>query len=55
MSIFSFQFFPDIDECKNISCPGQQICENTIGSYLCSCPQPGDIVDSTNATLCKGE
>lgn len=29
----------DIDECaQGMACPGNATCTNTVGSYVCSCP-----------------
>ena len=44
--------FSDVDECQgNHDC--ERICDNRIGTYLCSCP-PGFELNSDNIT-CKGE
>ena len=39
VSIIHYSFASsDIDECDLEPCPGNSICTNTPGSYLCSCP-----------------
>ena len=37
LTLFIF-FFPDVDECATDNGRCQASCENTIGSYRCSCP-----------------
>lgn len=44
-------FFLDVNECLSSVCPENSHCENTLGSYICSC-QPGFI---KNATQCQGK
>lgn len=43
--------FLDVNECLSSVCPENSHCENTLGSYICSC-QPGFI---KNATQCQGK
>ena len=35
----------DIDECDLEPCPGNSICTNTPGSYLCGCPLGSTLKD----------
>lgn len=49
--IFNVYIFLDVNECLSSVCPENSHCENTLGSYICSC-QPGFI---KNATQCQGK
>ena len=48
----SLHFVLDIDECSTGSHQCSQHCENTIGSYLCSC-QPGFSLSSVDQVTCE--
>lgn len=50
LSLFSV---PDVDECVEspAACDGQDVCDNTLGSYKCVCP-PGY---RGNGTHCEGK
>ena len=42
--------FPDIDECLNVTCSGENSeCVNTEGNYSCQC-EPGFTGDGYNCT-----
>ena len=45
--------FADIDECATDSSVCDQLCENTIGSFLCSC-RDGYTLNPINNFTCDG-
>ena len=51
LEILFFSFFLDIDECatNNYNCDANAFCNNTIGSYNCTC-NPGYTGNGQNCT-----
>ena len=51
LKIIAILLSPDINECAGIN-PCQQLCENTDGSYTCSCTEGFNLTASTGT--CTG-
>ena len=47
-------FTSDIDECLDYACPAHAYCNNTIGSFTCTCQQGFYKDVNTNVCLGKG-
>ena len=48
-NVMTFIFFIDFDECSSSSHDCEDICENTVGSYICACDQ-GYALDNNGRT-----
>ena len=45
---------PDIDECDTNNGGCEQVCTNSVGSFMCSC-NSGYIINSDDSSMCDGE
>ena len=53
MLIFLYSYTIDVDECETLNGGCQQICNNTVGSYFCSCTEGYQL--QMDGTTCQGQ
>ena len=48
-------FFLDVNECKKEVCKFPSLCRNTVGSYMCDCPDGYKLRGRKNSGRCVGK